>query len=184
MDWSSVRGAVLIGGKLFYGKSDQMLYSRTYDGSTFGAEQTVNPYSDPKWDNVVDSGRGTHGVLTLKGVQPDFYAQIPNVTSMAFSSTTERLYYTLAGDPTLYWRAFSPDSGVLYPIATPVTGVSMADTTGMFIEGSTLWFTGGTTGDLSSVGLTAGGFTGSPVVVSGPGIDGANWAGTLFAAGS
>lgn len=184
MDWSSVRGAVLIGGKLFYGKSDGMLYSRPYDGSTFGAEQTVNPYSDPKWDNVIDAGRGINGTITLKGVQPDFYAQLPNVTAMAFSSATERLYYTLAGDPTLYWRAFSPDSGVIYPIAQPVTGVSMADTSGMFIDGSTLWFANGSSGTLSSVGLTANGFGGSPVDVSGPGIDGVNWTGTLFAAGS
>ncbi|MFL6100291.1 MAG: hypothetical protein ACJ71T_10090 [Actinomycetales bacterium] len=182
MDWTTVRGAVLIGSQLFYGKSDQMLYARTFDGTSFGAERTVNPYSDPKWDNVVDAGRGTNGTITLKGVQPDFYAQLPNVTSMAFSSSTERLYYTLAGDPTLYWRAFSPDSGVLYPIAQTVAGVSMADTTGMFISGSTLWFASGSTGALSSVGLTAGGFNGSPAAVSGPSIDGVNWSGaTLFA---
>lgn len=184
MDWTTVRGAVLIGNQLFYGKSDPMLYARTFDGTTFGAERTVNPYSDPKWDNVVDSGRGTHGTLTLKGVRPDFYAQLPNVTSMAFSSSTERLYYTLAGDPNLYWRAFSPDSGVLYAIAQTVTGVSMADTTGMFISGSTLWFASSSTGTLSSIGLTASGFSGSPTAVSGPSIDGVNWSGATLFAGS
>jgi hypothetical protein len=182
IDWSTVRGAVLIGGTLFYGKSDNMLYSRTFDGTSYGPEQTVNPYSDPRWDNVVDKGRGITPI-TLKGVQPDFYGQLPTVTAMAFSSATHRLYYTLAGDDALYSRAFSPDSGVLHPIPTTVTGISMAQTTGLILDGSNLWFANGTTGTLSEVGLDANGYTGSPTVVSGPGIDGDNWAAsTLFTA--
>jgi hypothetical protein len=181
MDWSAVHGAVLIGSTLFYGKSDGMLYSRTFNGSLFGTEQTVNPYSDPLWDNVIDSGRGTHGTLTLKGVQPDFYAQIPSVTAMAFSPQTRRLYYTLAGDSALYYRAFSPDSGVIYPIASTVTGISMAQTTGLLISGGTLWYANGTTGDLTQVGLGPSGYTTAPALVAGPSTGGASWAaGTLF----
>jgi hypothetical protein len=182
IDFSTVHGAVLIGGTLFYGKSDKMLYSRTFNGTAYGPEQQVNPYSDPLWDNVVDAGRGTNNA-TLKGAQPDFYAQLPTVSAMAFSSDTHRLYYTLAGDSNLYYRAFSPDSGVIYPIATAISGVSMAHTTGLVINGSSLWFADGSTGNLSRVGLGPSGYTGSPSVVNGPSTGGPSWAaGTLFTA--
>jgi hypothetical protein len=181
IDWNTVHGSVLIGSTLFYGKSDQMLYSRSFSGGVFGPEQTVNPYSDPLWDNVIDSGRGSNGTLTLKGVQPDFYPQLPSVTAMAFSPQTRRLYYTLAGNSELFYRAFSPDSGVIYPIASTVTGISMAQTTGLVISGGTLWYANGATGDLSEVGLGPSGYTSAPSLVTGPSTGGASWAaGTLF----
>ncbi|HEY4991997.1 MAG TPA: hypothetical protein VII33_07905 [Nakamurella sp.] len=184
VDWSTVRGSTLIGGNLFYTKTTSaMLFSRTFDGTTFGPEVAVNPYSDPYWNNVVDAGRGFNGPLTLQGVQPDFYTQAPNVTSLAYDPSTGRLYYTLASDPALYYRAFSPDSGVLFPVASSMTGVAMDQTAGMFVSGGELYFVNGTTGVLSSVGLGATGFSGPASAVSGPGIDGADWTATSMFAG-
>jgi hypothetical protein len=184
VDWSTVRGSTLIGGNLFYTKTTSaMLFSRTFDGTTFGPEVAVNPYSDPYWNNVVDAGRGFNGPLTLQGVQPDFYAQAPSVTSLAYDPSTGRLYYTLAGDPALYYRAFSPDSGVLFPVASSMTGVAMDQTAGMFVSAGQLYFVNGTTGVLSSVGLGATGFSGAASAVSGPGLDGVDWTGTSLFAG-
>jgi hypothetical protein len=160
-----------------------MLYSRTFDGTSFGPEVAVNPYSDPYWNNVVDAGRGTNGQITLQGVQPDFYAQIPNVTSLAYDPSTGRLYYTLAGKPSLYYRAFSPDSGVLFPVASTMAGASMAGTSGMFVSGGTLYFANSSTGVLSAVGLGATSVTGPASAVSGPGIDGVDWTSTAMFAG-
>ena len=38
LDWSTVRGAVIVDGKVFYGlATDSNLYWRTFDGTTFGA---------------------------------------------------------------------------------------------------------------------------------------------------
>lgn len=185
LDWSTVRGCTLVGGTLFYTRTtDAMLYSRTFDGTSFGPEIAVNPYSDPVWNNVVDAGRGFNGPLTLEGVQPDWYAQLPTVTSMAYDPTTGRMYYTLSGDPALYYRAFSPDSGIIYPVAASYTGVSMAQTSGMFVSGSHLYFATGSTGILSVVGLDANGFTGPPSDVSGPAIDGVSWASNALFAGA
>jgi PKD repeat protein len=183
IDWTSVRAATLIGGNLFYGKTTTaMLFSRTFDGTSFGPEVAVNPYSIPYWDNVVDAGRGTNGNLTLQGVQPDLYAQLPSLTSMAYDPSTGRLYYTRAGDPALYYRAFTPDSGVVFPVAATMSGVSMAQTSGMFVSGSQLYFANGVTGTLSAVTLGGTAVAGPATVVSGPGVDGTSWAsGAMFA---
>ena len=181
IDWTQVRATMLVGGTLYYTKTGSTtLYSRTFDGTTFGAENQVNPYSIPYWNNVVDSGRGTNGTLTLQGLPPDLYAALPTVTAMAFDSSTDRMYYTLAGDPTLYYRPFTPDSAVIGALAFTMTGVSMAQTSGMFISGGELYFAS-STGTLSSVGLGTDGFTTAASVVSGPGVDGTNWAaGSMF----
>ena len=177
-----MHGAVLIGGTLFYAKSDKMLYSRTFNGTTYGAEQQVNPYSDPLWDNVVDAGRG-RTTRRSKARSPTSTPSCRRSRRWLSARTPTGSTTPWPATPNLYYRAFSPDSGVVYPIATAVTGVSMAHTTGLVLSGGSLWFADGTTGNLSRVGLGPAGFTGSPVVVSGPATGGPSWAaGTLFTA--
>ncbi len=186
LTWSTVHGATVIGGKLFYwSTTDQQLHARTFAAGTLGPDAVLNPYSDPVWDNVNDSGRNVGQVMPLKGIQPDFYGRIADVTSAAFAPATHRLYYTLSGDSALYYREFSPDSGVLFPIARIVPGVSMSGVDGLIISGSSLWFSNSGTGTLSRIGLTAGGVTGSASPVSGPAIDGISWrAGIEFTSAS
>jgi hypothetical protein len=182
LTWSGVRGAVVIGSTLFYGRSDSMLYKRSFDGTTFGAEQAVNPYNDPLWDNQTFGCLICNGGNTYAGIRPDFYADLPNVTSMAYDPATERLYYTRTGDRALHYRTFSPDSGIIYPVATTVAGIDMTGTSGMLLSGTGLYVANGSTGNLSRVTLTAAGVTGSPTTVSGPGTDGVDWrAAALFA---
>jgi len=58
LDWSTVRGAVMVDDRVFYGSAtDSNLYFRTFDGSAFGAANLIDPYGDPAW-STVDTGSG------------------------------------------------------------------------------------------------------------------------------
>ncbi len=50
MDWSTVRGAFLLNGTVYYGLSDGSLYKRTFDSTTgaIGNQRVVNLYDDPQ----------------------------------------------------------------------------------------------------------------------------------------
>ena len=185
MDWSSLRGATLVGTSLFYGKAtDSNLYRRSFDGSDLGAEELVDPYNDPEW-STVDTGSGSGSNTTFRGAKPGFYAEIPNVTSM-FYDGKGRLYYTLSGSSGLFYRHFSPDSGIIHPVRVQVPGVSLPAVTGAFLSGSSLYYVAKTTGDLVRVGFTGEALTGTATVVSGPKSPGAaavDWRSQVFFAG-
>jgi PKD repeat protein len=168
LDFSQVRGATLIGGTLFYGKTDSTLYRRSFDGTTFGAEQVVDPYNDPVWSDV-----DTKSGQTYRGAKPSFYGEIPNLTSM-FYDGRGRLYYTLFGQSALYSRAFSPDSGIVHNLPQ-TTGATLPDVTGAFLSGSSLYYVTRADGNLSRVGFADGQLSGTPQVVSGPAVDGVDW---------
>ncbi|HEY6748291.1 MAG TPA: PKD domain-containing protein [Mycobacteriales bacterium] len=168
LDFSTVRGATLVGNQLYYGKSDGLLYRRTLTGTTFGAEQLVDPYNDPTWSNV-DTGSGQ----TFRGTRPSFYNEITNLTAM-FTDGSGQLYYKLLGDPNLYKRAFSADSGIIHDNRI-ATGTTLPDITGAFFSGGNLYYATRADGNLSKVGFSAGTLTGAATVVSGPSSDGVDW---------
>jgi PKD repeat protein len=166
--WSSVRGAVMVDGTLFYGRSDGKLYRRTFDGVTFGTETLIDPYNDPKW-STVDTGSGQ----TYRGVVPTLYGQLPAVTAFAYAEG--RLYYTMVGRTGLYFRRFNPESGIVGPEENTVPGVTLPQVTGMFVSGGSFYYVQQSTGDLHRQGFAAGAPTGGDTVVSGPGSDGVDW---------
>ena len=168
LDFSTVRGATLVGDQLYYGRTDGLLYRRTFDGAAFGAEQLVDPYNDPAWVNV-DTGSGQ----TFKGTRPSFYNEITNITAM-FTDGSGQLYYKLIGDPNLYKRAFSADSGIIHDDRI-ATGTQLPDITGAFFSGGNLYYATRADGNLSKVGFSAGALTGAATVVSGPSSDGVDW---------
>ena len=168
LDVAAVRGATLVGGTLFYGRTDSNLYRRTLSGGSWGPETRVDPYEDPVWS---DEPTGSGGVY--RGVRPAFYNELTNVTSLFFQGG--RMYYTLYGQHGLFSRAFSPDSGALHHDRLQVPGAVLPDLTGAFLAGSTLYYVPRATGDLMRVGFRPTGLTGTPVVVSGPGKDGIDW---------
>jgi PKD repeat protein len=168
LDFSTVRGATLVGNQLYYGRSDGLLYRRTFDGTTFGAEELVDPYNDPAW-STVDTGSGQ----TFRGARPSFYAEVANVTAM-FTDGSGQLYYKLLGDGNLYKRAFSADSGIVHDNRV-ATGTELPDITGAFYSGGTLYYATRADGNLSTVAFSAGTVSGSPTVVSGPAVDGVDW---------
>ncbi|WP_174536717.1 malectin domain-containing carbohydrate-binding protein [Micromonospora chalcea] len=169
--WTGARNAFWVGGTVFYG-ADGALWRRTFNGTTFGAPELVDPYHDPYWDNVITNSGPTG--QTYVGATTGFYAEIPNVTGMFFSGG--RLYYTLNGQNGLFWRWFTPDSGVVGADRFTVSGASgFADAGAVFVSGSTLYKVNRNTGDLAATdwvnGVPAATFT----VRSGPAVDGVDW---------
>jgi hypothetical protein len=177
--WSTVKGAFWVGGDLFYGVNGD-LYKRSFDGETFGTPKKLDPYHDAKWDLVL-TGSAPEG-QTYAGKTVNFSAELPNVTGMFYSGG--RLYYTLAGQSTLFWRGFTPDTGVVGAERATVTGTTaFADANGMFLDGDKLYVVSRTTGSLSSMAWSDGAPTGSATVRSGPGVDNVDWRGTAVFVG-
>ncbi|MEU0153080.1 malectin domain-containing carbohydrate-binding protein [Micromonospora fulviviridis] len=177
--WSTVKGAFWVGGDLFYGVNGD-LYKRSFDGTTFGTPKKLDPYHDAKWDLVV-TGSAPEG-STYAGMTVNFSAELPNVTAMFYSGG--RLYYTLAGQSSLFWRGFTPDTGVVGAERATVTGTTaFADAGGLFLDGSNLYVVSRSTGNLSSMAWSDGAPTGSATVRSGPGVDNVDWRGTAVFVG-
>jgi hypothetical protein len=153
--WSHVRGAFMLNNTLYTGWPNGQLCTQTFNGSTFGPATPLNLYNNK------------------------FMGDLANVTSMAFANN--ELYYTLKGQTQLYSRGFVPQSQILaaqsHTPADNVTGLDFSKVTGMFFDGGHLYFVYASTGALSRIDWNAGTpVDGTRVKVSGPTIDGINWA--------
>ena len=111
--------------------------------------------------------------MTFRGAKPSFYSELPFVTSM-FYDGNGRLYYTMSLSSSLYWRAFSPDSGAVHNIRNTAVG-SLPDAGGAFLSGGNVYYSSRSTGNLNRVGWVNGGVSGAPTVVSGPLAGGVDW---------
>jgi Malectin domain/PKD domain len=185
--WGSTRGAFMVGPTIFYGDTSGNFWKASFDGKTVGTPVAVDPYDDPYWDNV-QTGSGQ----TYQGVKSGYYSELPNVTGAFYSDG--RLYYSLLGQTTLFWRYFSPDSGGVGGQEFTVGGSeNFSNIAGMFLSGSTLYYANRADGTLHSVSFSNGGTNGlnpsvdstTDTTVSGPSIDGNDWRSRgLFAFGS
>ncbi len=157
VSWSQSRGATYINGTLYTGWTDGNLYARTFDGTTFGPAVSV---------------AGMDAIVPLSA----FHTDVTTITAMFFNAG--RLYYTLNGQNTLYYRYFTPSTNVIGAVrytATNTTSINLANATTMFTNGSTLYIADRTTGNLQAVTFTGGVISGTPTTVSGPTKDGTNW---------
>jgi hypothetical protein len=172
LPWSTVRGAFMVGGQLYYGLSNGTFNKRTFNGTTFGAATAVDPYDDPAWQNI-QTGSGQ----TYASIKSAYYGELPNVTSAFYSGG--RIYYTLFGQSQMYYRYFTPDSGVIGSQEFTVNdGLDWSDTAGAFLSGNTLYFATKSNGDLNSIAWSTDHATGSSTVVD----SSQSWAGHgLFA---
>jgi hypothetical protein len=154
MDWSTVRGAFLLNGTLYYGLSAGGFYARTFTASTgaIGTQRTINLYDDPE--------TGTRIPFPLT-----------TVSGMFYDPATHRLYYTVTGDARLYYRYFTPESAVVgaQTFTANAGGVSFATVAGMTYAAGRVFYGSSTDGALRSVPFSAGGVTGGPTVVSADG---------------
>lgn len=154
-DWSSSRGGFMVDGVLYSGWSNGTLQARTFDGTTFGPAETVNLYG-----------------LT------NFAGELPWVTGMFYDRSTARLYYSMAGSSTLFYRYFLPESRIVGAVRftgpAGAGGLNFAATSAMFLADSTLYVGDVNSGELRAVLWSGGGFGGSPQVVSGP-AEGYDW---------
>ncbi|MCR6030367.1 hypothetical protein GGQ22_02795 [Nocardioides sp. zg-579] len=164
LDWSTVRGAFMVNGWLYLGRSDGSFTRRTFTGSTYGTAQAVDTS-----DRIVRLAAWHDEIAVMTGMFLD----------------DNRVYFTLAGDPTLYYRYFTPESGVVgaqrYVASTGVSGLDLRQARGMFLAGSQV-YVATTTGDLVRVGWERGGpsgrlVPGTAATVSGPVRDGRTWGG-------
>lgn len=167
VDWSQVRGSVLIGGTLYTGSTDGSFSARTATTRTDGLH--LGPATP------VD----TADRLTPMAV---WHTTIPSITAMAYRAG--RLYYTVADRAALYSRTFEPQSGIVGADEATITA-TLADLDwrtvgGMFLAGDRLYTTNSATGALSSTAVSESPAGVRPVVgttraVSGPAVDGADW---------
>ena len=177
IQWSQTRGAFVIGNALYYAKVDGYLYRRSVTATTYGAETKVDPYHDPRWANVSNGSGGTYD-----GANSPLGSQMSNLTGLFYDGS--RLYYTLFGQSQLRYRSFSADSGIVEPLeGTASSSVNFVDVSGMFLDGSTLYFVSKSDGALYSVGFANGSVTGTPTLVDDPAVSGHSWKGrSLFVA--
>ena len=153
--FGTARGGVMADGILYTGSSDGNLYRRTFDGSTFGPATAMN----------------------LRNLTA-FATDLRNATGMFF--TNGRLFYTVANQSALYYRYFTPESGVIgasrFTASGNLTGVDWSRVSGMFLSGNQLYWATSTDGNLHRVNFANNApIGGTAVVVSGPGIDGQDW---------
>ncbi|WP_345506861.1 hypothetical protein [Terrabacter aeriphilus] len=168
--WSGTRGAFMVGSKVFYAKTDGYLYSRPLVQGVWGAETRIDPYHDPRWATVDNHLNGT-----FDGNLPTLYGQLPNLSGMFY--TGGRLFYTITGDPTLRWRWFSPDSGIVDErVFTVPSSVDFRSSRGLLVAGANLYYTSTVDSSLYRVGWNGATVTGVPVRISGPTVDRVSWA--------
>ena len=161
VDWSSVRGAFMVDGRLYTGWSNGTFTWRPFNGTTYGATRNINLYG-----------------LT------QFASELPGIRGMWFDKSTGRMYFTLRGQNQLYYRYFTPESRIVGAVrfTAPNTGagIDWSRVSGGFLANGKLYFST-TDGALSSVQWQDGAVPGTTASVSGPGIDGLNWgSGSLF----
>ena len=93
VSWSQSRGAVYINGTVYVGWSDGNLYARTLRRHDLRSRGLGERHGHPG--------------------APDRLPQPTSRPSRRCSSTPGRLYYTLSGQSTLYYRYFTPSTNVI-----------------------------------------------------------------------
>jgi PKD repeat protein len=152
IDWAQARGGVMINGALYYGWSDGNFYSRSFNGSAFGAQTAVNTQ-----DLIVPLA--------------SWHADVPNITSMFYDGSRGRLYYTLAGQSSLFFRYFTTESNVVGALRfTTNTSLDFGSAAGAFLAGGKLYLASRTDGSLTRLDWANGApVAGTAAVVTGGG---------------
>lgn len=167
--WQQVRGAMVVDGDLVYGAADGTLHRRSFDGDAYGPDTVVDPYNDPYWSKV-STGSGTS---VYRGVLPAFYGELPDVTAMTYRAG--RLYYTRYGRSALYYRSFTPESGIVGGQRYEVPGVALPEVNGLFLSAGELYYADRSDGTLHRLPFAGGAPGGPSTTVSGPALDGTDW---------
>jgi Malectin domain len=156
VDWSSVRGAFMVDGRLYTGWADGTFTWRSYNGNFFGGARPID----------------LHGLTA-------FSSELTGARGMWFDRNTGRMYYTLAGQNTLYYRYFTPQSrtvgAVRFTAVDTGAGIDWSRVSGGFLANGRLYFSNAD-GSLSSVQWQdSGPVAGTTTPVSGPTVDGIDW---------
>ena len=147
--WHSVRGAFVVNKTLYYAWTDGFIHKRPLSGQNVGADERLDPYNDPVWNDVI-TGSTTFG-QTYRGLVPTFNVEdAQKLTSLVYSNGY--IYYTLEGSTQMFSRAFTPDSGIVSGIERTVEdGRDWSDVAGGFIAGGRFYYVKASTGVLMSI---------------------------------
>lgn len=141
VDWSQARGAFFTNGRIYTGRDDGTMSARTFNGATVGKATPV----------------------FLRGLTASLFP-VASVTGMAFEAG--RLYYTVAGDGRLFYRYFTPESGVIgaqtFVVTGPDDGFDWGSARGITLAGGAL-YVARADGSLDAIGWTPGIDHGAPV---------------------
>lgn len=162
-DWSQARGTFMLSGELFVLWADGTFTRQSFDGATFGTPEQID----------------------LNGLGSNEFP-ISSLTGVTYDPITARIYYTVQGSSSLFYRYFQPESGVVgavtFTASGNVAGVNWSDVRGLHLDvASNRLFHGGTDGNLRSISFTSGTPQGgTSTLISGPGVgDGLTWSGRL-----
>ncbi|MEX0754942.1 MAG: delta-60 repeat domain-containing protein [Actinomycetota bacterium] len=172
VNWATARGSFEVSGVLYTGRDDGRLIARTFDGTSTGPAQTVELYD-------LDS-RDPASAFRIPGTNlpvPRFDRHLMNATGMFFDQG--RLYYTVAGEPRLYYRYFTPSSRIVGAVlhvadTSGANGIDYGSLQGMTMADGQL-FVVDAADRLASAPFTNGVPDGPATPISGPGIDGIDW---------
>jgi hypothetical protein len=129
IDWSTVRGAFVVSGRLSTGHADGTMTARGFDGTTAGPATPPRPQ------------------------RPDQHPA-PRQPHHRHVLLERPLYYTLSADPRLYYRWFTPQRGTLGAdtfVASGTTNVRNRSTVNGMTMGSSRLIYATTTGTLTTV---------------------------------
>ncbi|MBI5087696.1 MAG: PKD domain-containing protein [Actinobacteria bacterium] len=140
--WRNVRASFMVNDTLYTLLSDGTFQRRAFNGS-FTAATTVEIYAN----NIV--------------------ADAPNISGMFFDPQLERIYYTMSGNNSLFYRYFTPESHVIGATRFTATAGSLSPNRvrGMFLSGGNIWFADTNSGNLLRIGFSGGAVTGSASTV-------------------
>ena len=153
-DWSTVRGAFLLNGTMYYGLSNGTFNKRTFNATTgaTGAQVVVNLRDDPD-----DGTRIPFAISTMTG--------------MFYDSPTHRIYYTVSGDTRLYYRYFTPQSETVgaQTFQADAGGLNFGTVAGLTLASGRILYGSSSDGALRSAPFAGGRVTGAASVVSSDG---------------
>ncbi len=149
IDWSTTRSAFVVGSTIYYGTVDGTFHRASFNGSTVGTPVTIDPYDDPNWADRADR------------LRPD----LPRRRDRLLQPAHQRHRRLLLRRPalllpqrreTLYYRYFTPDSGIIGGTQFTATGGDFSAAAGMFLSGTSLYYVNATTGNLYRIAFSGG----------------------------
>jgi PKD repeat protein len=145
--WRRVRGAFMVNSTLYTFHHDGTIITRQLDGTTFGVGTAID-----MWSN-------------------DMMAEMASMTGVFFDPATSRIYYTLSGNGSLYYREFVPESGIAHAqrktAGGAVAALNPTRVNGMFVGGDgNLYFADSTTGNLLRMAWANGAPSGTATVAN------------------
>ena len=144
--WRTVRGSFMVNSTLFTLHNDGTLVRRIFDGTTFGPGTSTFTYANA------------------------ILGEVNTMTGIFFDPATSRIYYTLSGNSSLFYRSFLPESRVIGAIRFSVAGsaalssLNPSRVRGMFLSGGQLFFGDNGTGNLLQIPFASGTLTGTATV--------------------